>query len=244
MAIRVTVWNEFLHEKEEGHPSIQLYPQGIHGAIAEFLSKDVDIVVKTATLEQPEHGLTEEVLENTDVLIWWAHIGHSKVDDAIINRVHAKVLNGMGFIGLHSTHYSKIFQKLMGTQCGLRWREKPGEYERVWVVNPSHPITEGLPPFFVVPETEMYGECFNIPQPDDLVFISWYRGGEVFRSGVCYNRGRGKVFYFSPGHESFPIYHQPEIQKVITNAVKWAAPKNTPAPDVCGMHAEIPEENF
>lgn len=244
MAIRVTVWNEFLHEKDPNHACGKIYPDGIHGAIAKFLATDEEIVVNTATLEEPEHGLSEEVLNNTDVLIWWAHMGHHMVSDEIVNKIQLRVLDGMGFIGLHSAHYSKIFQKLMGTTCSLRWREMEGEHERVWCVNPSHPITEGLPSSFVVPETEMYGETFDIPQPDDLVFISWYRGGEVFRSGICYNRGRGKVFYFAPGHETFPIYYQPEIQKVITNAVKWAAPKDTAPSAITCIHAAEPIEKW
>ena len=243
MPIKVTVWNEFLHEKVPNHPCGTVYPKGIHGAIAEFLGTDQEILVRTATLDEPENGLTDEVLANTDVLIWWAHMGHHLVEDAVVNKVHKRVLEGMGFIGLHSCHYSKIFQKLMGTSCSLRWRELEDEHERVWVVNPAHPITEGLPTDFVVPNTEMYGEHFDIPTPDDLVFISWYKGGEVFRSGVCYNRGRGKVFYFSPGHETFPIFYQPEIQKVITNAVKWAAPRNTPPAMVECINAAVTPES-
>jgi trehalose utilization protein len=174
-------------------------------------------------LDEPEHGLSDAVLAATDVLIWWGHMAHHEVQDAIVDKVQARVLNGMGLIVLHSGHFSKIFRRLMGTACSLTWREI-GERERVWVVLPGHPIVEGLGPYFEIPHTEMYGEYFDIPQPDELVFISWYQGGEVFRSGCCFYRGRGKIFYFAPGHETLPIYHQPEVQKVITNAVRWAAP--------------------
>lgn len=224
--IRVTVWNEFRHEKI--HEEVKkVYPNGIHNVIAEFLKKQPGIEVKTATLDEPEHGLTQEVLDNTDVLIWWGHMAHNEVNDEIVERVYNGVLNGMGLIVLHSGHLSKIFRKLMGTSCMLKWREA-GEKERIWVLEPGHPIAEGLGEYFEIPHTEMYGERFDIPKPDELVFISWFKGGEVFRSGCCFYRGKGKIFYFRPGHETFPIYYQPEVQKVIYNAVKWAAPIKGP----------------
>jgi len=222
--IRVTVWNEGRHEKRDAQIGA-VYPQGIHGAIAEGLKMQPGLEVRTATLDDPANGLPDEVLQNTDVLLWWGHMAHGDVPDALVDRVQARVLEGMGLIVLHSGHFSKIFKRMMGTNCSLIWREI-GEKERVWTVAPGHPIAEGLGPYFVVPHTEMYGEFFDIPQPDELVFISWYPGGEVFRSGCAYYRGRGKVFYFSPGHETFPIYYQPEIRQVLANAVRWAAPVN------------------
>lgn len=222
MKIRVTVWNEYHHEKVNEKVSA-IYPNGIHGAIAAYLGEDNEIEVRTATLDEPEHGLTEEVLNNTDVLIWWGHCKHAEVSDEIAERVHNKVLSGMGFIALHSSHYSKPFKKLMGTTCSLKWREV-GERERIWVIEPGHPIAEGLDQYFELEHEEMYGERFDIPEPDTLVFIGWFQGGEVFRSGCCYHRGYGKVFYFQPGHEIYPTYHKAEIIKVIKNAVKWARP--------------------
>ena len=243
MAIRVTVWNEYRHERNLDHPIGKLYPQGIHGCIADFLNRNDDIEARTATLDEPEHGLTDEVLENTDVLTWWGHMAHHEVSDAIVDKVQARVLSGMGIILLHSAHFSKIFRRLMGTSCGLRWRELPNEHERVWVIDPSHPIAEGLGENFVVPHTEMYGEHFDIPNPEATVFISWYSGGEVFRSGCTWHRGKGKVFYFSPGHESCPIYKQAEVQQVITNAVRWAAPAdNGVFPMTASVHAAEPPE--
>ncbi|MCD6415759.1 MAG: ThuA domain-containing protein [Planctomycetes bacterium] len=219
--IRATVWNEFRHEKV--HDSVKaVYPDGIHRTIADFLSAEPDIEVKTATLDEPEHGLTEEVLASTDVLLWWGHMAHHEVKDEIVERVHARVMKGMGLIALHSGHFSKIFRKLTGCTANLKWREA-GEKERLWVVLPGHPIAAGVGPYFEIPHTEMYGEFFDIPQPDELVFISWFEGGEVFRSGVCYHRGAGKVFYFRPGHETFPIYQHPDVQRVIVNGVRWAA---------------------
>jgi trehalose utilization protein len=222
---RITVWNEFRHEKK-GPNIAAIYPDGIHGAIAAHL-RSQGFTVQTATLDEPEHGLTEAVLAETDVLTWWGHLAHDEVSDTIVDRVHERVLDGMGLIVLHSAHFSKIFKRLMGTSCNLKWREKD-EKERVWVIEPGHPIAEGLDTYFEVPESEMYGEQFGIPAPDTLVFVSWFQGGEVFRSGCCFNRGNGKIFYFSPGHETYPIYHQPQILRVITNAAKWAAPSGGP----------------
>lgn len=223
---RVTVWNEFQHERH--NPKIgALYPEGMHEAIAKAL-REKGFEVQTAHLDQPEHGLTQEVLANTDVLIWWGHMAHGKVSDEIVTRVHKRVVeDGMGLIALHSAHFSKIFIKLMGTTCNLKWREI-GEKERIWVVNPGHPIAEGLGDYIEIPHEEMYGEHFDIPQPDELVLVSWFQGGEVFRSGCCFYRGRGKVFYFRPGHETYPTYYHPGVLHVIANGVKWAAPSGGP----------------
>ena len=130
---------------------------------------------------------------------------------------------GMGLIVLHSGHFSKPFKRLMGTDCSLRWREA-NDKERIWVVNPGHPIAQGLPDYFELPAEEMYGEYFGVPQPDDLVFVSWFTGGEVFRSGACWHRGMGKIFYFRPGHETYPSYHNPLVHRVLANSIRWAAP--------------------
>lgn len=219
---KVTVWNEFRHEKEDGNVK-EIYPEGLHAAIKCFLDETGTFAVRTATLDEPEHGLTDEVLDNTDVLIWWGHMAHDEVQDAIVDKVQERVLKGMGLIVLHSGHNAKIFKRLMGTSCSLKWREA-AERERLWIVAPGHPITEGLGEYIEIEHEEMYGEFFDIPTPDTLVFTGWFQGGEVFRSGCCYNRGYGKIFYFQPGHESFPIYYHKDIQKVIINAVKWVAP--------------------
>jgi trehalose utilization protein len=220
--IRVTVWNEFRHERE--HKSIaEIYPEGIHGAIAGFLNNDPALQARTATLDEPEHGLSDAVLEETDVLIWWGHAAHHEVADTVVEKVQRRVLEGMGLVALHSAHFSKIFTRLMGTSCSLKWRES-SDKERLWCVNRAHPIAAGLPEQFVLPREEMYGEPFAIPEPDQLLFISWFSGGEVFRSGATWQRGHGKVFYFRPGHESYPTYHDANVQRIIANGVKWARP--------------------
>lgn len=227
--IRVTVWNEFRHEKRSNHPASQLYPDGIHGAIAAGLSARDEFVVRTATLDEPEHGLTDEVLNATDVLIWWGHMAHHEVKDEVVDKVQKRVLDGMGLLVLHSGHFSKIFKRLMGTTCDLKWREST-DHERIWVLEPGHPIADGLGETIEIGPEEMYGERFDIPAPETLVFMSWFTGGEVFRSGCCYSRGRGKIFYFRPGHESYPTYFNADVRRVIANACRWAKPSEGPMP--------------
>ena len=231
--MKVLVWNENVHEKKM--PIVtELYPGGLHEYIAGFL-KDDDIEVKTATLDDEECGLTEEVLKDTDVLIWWGHAAHDEVPEEIAERVQKYVLGGMGFIALHSAHLSKIFKRLMGTSCTLKWRNDAKE--RIWTVMPNHPIAEGIDETFTLECEEMYGETFDIPKPEENIFIGWFDGGEVFRSGCTWTRGNGKIFYFQPGHERNTAFHNKNIQKIIKNAVKWACPikKNI---DVTCIHFE------
>jgi trehalose utilization protein len=220
--LRVTVWGENVHEKT--CPAVaKVYPTGMHTAIAEALNQDAGIRARTATLDQPEHGLSEAVLAETDVLTWWGHAAHGQVADAIVDRVQQRVLAGMGLIVLHSGHHAKIFRRLMGHNCDLQWREA-GEKERLWATNPAHPILAGVPPMFEIAHEEMYGEPFGIPEPDETLLISWFAGGEVFRSGATWRRGAGKVFYFRPGHETYPTYHLPVVQRILRNAAHWAKP--------------------
>ncbi|MDS0298785.1 ThuA domain-containing protein [Halogeometricum sp. S1BR25-6] len=225
--LSVTVWNEYRHERDSDEVA-EVYPDGIHAAIAEGFDER-GFETRTATLDDPEHGLSEGVLADTDVLTWWGHRAHDEVSDHVVDRVVERVREGMGLLVLHSGHYSKPFKRLMGTSCALKWREAD-ERERIWVVEPSHPIASGMSEYLEVPEAEMYGERFDVPAPDDLVFTSWFEGGEVFRSGCCYNRGSGKVFYFRPGHETYPIYYRDDIRDVLANAAEWAAPSDGPEP--------------
>ena len=227
--LRITVWNEGVHEAG-GHPASMAtdYPDGMHGAIADGLAQLIpNATIRTAVLADPEHGLTEQVLAETDVLLWWGHIAHERVADEVVERVQRHVLGGMGLLVLHSGHFSKIFIRLMGTTCSLKWRNE-GERELVWTVDPTHPIAHGIPHPLVIPHQEMYGEFFDIPDPDDLVFISSFTGGEVFRSGVTFHRGRGRIFYFSPGDQEYPVYQQDGIRQVLANGVKWAAQPDLP----------------
>ncbi len=224
--LRVVVWGENLHEHK--NPVVGgIYPEGMHNAIADGLrASGDDLEVGTATLQEAEHGLPEKRLAEIDVLIWWGHLAHDKVADEIAERVQRAVLGGMGLIVLHSGHFSKPFRKLMGTPCGLCWREADDK-ERIWVCNPGHPIAAGIDRYFELPAEEMYGEPFAIPQPDEQVFISWFEGGEVFRSGCCWNRGAGRIFYFRPGHETYPTYHDRNVRRVIANGARWARPAGT-----------------
>jgi trehalose utilization protein len=222
--VRVTVWGENVHEQRDASVRA-IYPDGMHATIAGALAAGLSerATVRTATLQEPEHGLGEDVLAGTDVLTWWGHAAHDDVDDAVVARVHERVLGGMGLVALHSAHYSKIFKALMGTSCGLEWRNE-GERELVWTVAPGHPVAAGVPQPIVIDAQEMYGEHFDIPAPDELVFVSSFAGGEVFRGGCCFRRGAGRIFYFSPGDQEYPVYHHPDVQRVIANAVLWAAP--------------------
>ena len=218
--INVTIYNEGLHERNSEEVR-KVYPEGIHMALKGFLESD-EIKVKTFTLETVNE-ITAEVLNATDVLLWWGHMAHDKVPDEVAERVKQAVLGGMGAIFLHSGHHSKPFRLLMGTNCNLTWRED-GDYERVWVVKPAHPIAQGIDRFIYLPGEECYGEPFDVPEPEETVFIGAYEHGEVFRSGLTYKRGNGKIFYFQPGHESFGTYFIPDVQTVIRNAVYWAKP--------------------
>lgn len=226
--LRVTVWNEFVHEREL--PEIRaVYPEGIHGCLRSFLEKEQDITVKCVTLDMPNQGITQELLDNTDVLIWWSHARQEDITDETVRLVRNAVHSGMGLVALHSAHFSRIMRDLLGTTMTLHWRH--GDQEKLWCIDLTHPIAQGVPACIDIPEEEMYGECFDIPRPDDVIFIGWFAGGQVFRSGVTFRRGRGKIFYFQPGHEEAPVYQHPDIQRIIINAVRWAAPLcRLPAP--------------
>lgn len=240
--INVTVWNEGIHEKTSDAVA-GVYPAGIHGCIKNFLSSQEGLKIRSATLLQRRCGLPDETLNATDVLIWWGHAAHSRVPDKLVEKIHKRVLGGMGLIVLHSAHHSKIFKALMGTSCNLSWRED--DRERLWTVNPAHPIARGVPEYFDLDSEEMYGERFDIPEPDELVFLGWFAGGEAFRSGCCWRRGSGKIFYFQPGHESCPAFHNENVQRIIINAVRWAAPINPIAPPgACPHNSTPPEEEY
>ncbi|MBR5308715.1 MAG: ThuA domain-containing protein [Clostridia bacterium] len=219
--INITIFNENYHDSNDY--CVRHYPNGMHNAIKKGLEVDPCFNITIATQDMEECGLTDEVINNTDVMFWWGHIKHNEVPDHIVNKVHQRVLKGMGLVVLHSGHFSKIFKKLMGTGCDLKWRCS-NDKERFWCVNPSHPIANGIPQQFTLDQEEMYGEHFDIPAPDELVFISWFSGGEVFRSGCTFRRGNGKIFYFRPGHESCPSYNNEYVLKVLRNAAHWACP--------------------
>ena len=223
--MNITIWNEFIHEQKFDAIK-EIYPEGIHKQIGSQF--DDEHTVNYATLDMENHGLSEALLDQTDVLLWWGHMAHDHVQDDIVEMVHRHVLNGMGLIVLHSGHGSKIFRKILGTETGaLKWREA-AEKEIVWNINPAHEITKGIGDHFIIEKEEMYGEFFNIPAPDELIFLSSFEGGEVFRSGACWYRGLGRVFYFRPGHEAYPTYYDPNVQMVLKNAAEWAHKKTTP----------------
>lgn len=220
MPLRALVWGENVHE-QTNQIVADLYPDGLHSCIADVLRQDPGIEAETAVLQDSEHGLTADRLAQTDVLLWWGHAAHGDVDDAVVERVCEAVWSGLGIIFLHSAHFAKPFKRLMGAPCNLTWREA-GERERLWVTSRNHPIAKGLPDHFELEQEEMYGEPFGVPEPLETVFISWFAGGEVFRSGLTYRRGAGNIFYFRPGHETYPTYYDENVGKVLRNAVNWA----------------------
>jgi trehalose utilization protein len=234
--IRLTIWNEYRHERRNPRVA-ELYPEGIHGALARYLRARPALEVSTATLDtDADHGLSEERLNNTDVLTWWGHLHHDEVSDAVVKRVHDRILAGMGLVALHSAHYSKLFKRLMGTTCELKWRDT-GEREILWATKPGHPILDGVDDHFVVDREEMYGEYFDIPQPDETLLISSFAGGEVFRSCCTFTRGAGRIVYFRPGHETFPTYYDKNVLRVIENSIRWAAPTRPVEPLTFGNKA-------
>ncbi len=221
--INVTIWNEN-SVASTSEDVLAVYPKGLNGALEDFLKQNECFNVKAVNLDEPECGLPDELLESTDVLLWWGHCKHHLVSDELVKKIHNRVLRGMGVIFLHSAHFSKPFISLMGTTCSLKWRE--GDRERLWTIAPNHPLAKGVPEHIELEQEEMYGERFDIPQPDELVFLGWFKGGEVFRSGCVWNRGLGKVFYFQPGHETNPTYLNEHIQKIITNGVNYVYNSN------------------
>lgn len=222
MPIRVTVWHEYRHEKKDESVR-RLYPEGMHQTLAAYLKTLSGVQVRTATLDEPEQGLPQSVVDTTDVMLWWGHLAHAEVQDTIVDRVQARVLAGMGLVVLHSGHHAKIFKRLMGTTCNLKWRDEGGQ-ETLFVTKPGHPVLAGIDDHFVLEQEEMYGEYFDVPEPDELLLISSFSAGEVFRSCMTWQRGAGKIVYFRPGHESYPSYHNPNVLRIIGNAVRWASP--------------------
>ena len=221
--INVVIWNEFRHEKVKEKVQV-LYPNGLHATIKEFLSSDEELDITLAALDDPYQGLPDELLEKTDVLVWWGHAAHAEVDDELVKKIQARVYAGMGFVALHSAHHSKPFKAIVGTNGNLSWGRN--QKEVIWNLMPQHPIAAGIPDHFTIDCEELYCEPFYIPQPDALVFGAWYEDGYIFRAGACFLRGAGKVFYFQPGHESCKSFYNPYVQKIIANGIHWAAPSS------------------
>ena len=220
--INVVIWNEFRHEKTKEEVKA-LYPEGIHALIKSFLDENADMEVTLAALDDPDQGLPDELLEKTDVLLWWGHMAHGEVSDELVKKIQERVYLGkMGFIALHSGHHSKPFRAIIGTNGNLSWGRN--QKEIMWTLMPSHEIAAGIPDHFLLESEELYSEPFYIPQPDELVFGAWFEDGHIMRAGACFHRGAGKVFYFQPGHETCRSFYNPYVRRIITNAIRWAKP--------------------
>jgi trehalose utilization protein len=242
--VRVLVWDE-----NPPHADKKLYPEGIRGAVADALnaSGNGQIQAITAHLDEDEQGITASKLADADVLIWWGHARHAEVSDETAALVKTAVHeNGLGFLPLHSAHYSKTFKGVLGCTGHLKggWREIAGfEPEEITVCAPRHPIAQGIEDFVIEAE-EMYGAPLGAPPFETLVFQSYFpHGGEYFPCGFTLTvgegidaqftsgpgggkgqgEGAGRVFYFRPGHETVPTYHLPVVQQIIRNGVLWCA---------------------
>ena len=220
--LKVTIWNEFRHEKTKEAVKA-IYPNGLHAVIGEFLGEDESLEIRLAALDDPDQGLPDEVLEDTDVLIWWGHMAHKEVDDALVEKIRKRVYLGqMGFIALHSGHHSKPFKAIVGTNGNLQWGRN--QKEIVWNMSPGHPIAAGIPDHFLIESEELYAEPFYIPQPEELIFGAWFEDGFIFRAGCVFHRGAGRVFYFQPGHETCKSFFNPYVRRIIKNAVDYVKP--------------------
>ncbi|MGH8247970.1 MAG: ThuA domain-containing protein [Gammaproteobacteria bacterium] len=228
--IRVLAWSE------RTEPA-NVYPEGINGVIATMLKDNKNVRVTVANLSDPELGLSESVLEQTDVLVWFGHRKHKEVSDEVVDRVVRHVMErGMGYLPLHSAHYARPFQRLMVKRAeatgyklasnpvgGWSGVSHPKVPQTIKVLAPKHPVAKGIKDF-VIPQDEMYVNPFNVPPPDVKVLEGVWEGGEQQGSdGMIWNMGKGRVFYFRPGHETYPVFQQPEVQQVLKNAVKWLA---------------------
>jgi trehalose utilization protein len=273
--IRVLVWDEQQPQQKEAYGE-----KFLGETIAAHLEQQSGLSVKTARLDEAEQGLSDATLEHTDVLVFWCHRRVKEQDDARMEAIVKRVLDGkLSLIALHSAHWAKPFVRLMQERAKADALQQLPEAERasakwefvneqpyykgvkndapltpalahengVWklalplcvfpayradgapghltTVLPQHPIAAGLPAHWDIPQTEMYGEPFHVPAPDEVVFEESWDKGEHFRSGCVWNVGKGRVFYFRPGHEIYPIFKQAEPLKVVENAARWLGGK-------------------
>lgn len=218
----VVVWSEGTAPKD-------VYPNDINGAIAEGLADMPGWEVITASIKDPDQGISDDLLKRTDVLIWWGHKKHGLVKNALVAKIENRVKNeGMGFISLHSSHFAKPNKALMGTECSWGAYEGDSSNLRVTVADPVHPIAKGVADFTTVHE-ERYSEPYAVPEPEAVVFTGVHeikKGGEdPSRIGLCWHVGKGKFFYFQAGHETNPIFYDKNVRTIMRNAVEWAAPE-------------------
>ena len=214
--IRVRIWCE-------GTAPKSVYPRDIDGALGDFLGKRKDLVVSRARLDDADVGLSDGALDATDALIWWGRLRHADLPDSRARAIAARVRAGkLGFIALHASCLSKPFVELMGGPCELGGFREDGRPERVEIKDRDHPIARGVAPF-TIPRTSMFAEPFKVPKPDSIVMMSTFDRGETFRSGMTWTVQKGRVAYFRPGHDGFPVFFHPSVRQVIANSVAWSS---------------------
>lgn len=271
--VRVVVWDERQPSQKEA------YENFLGNAIADFLRGEDGLAVQSVTIDDPEQGISQAVLDNCDVLIWWGHKRQSEILPEAGKRIVERISSGkLHLIALHSAHWSTPFVEAMneitrrrtvatgtaksdityvpppkqytvprydtrltpftiarkfpdGRQnlevhlpyCCFPAYRNDGKPSHVKILQKGHPITKGIPHEFQISRTEMYDEPFHVPEPDDVILEERWATGEWFRSGMLWRLGKGIVFYFRPGHETFPVYKEQFPLKILSNAVRWAA---------------------
>lgn len=216
-SVNALVWSE-------GTEPEDVYPDGIRAVIADALKAD-GIDTRTRSIEDKQQGVIDADLAWADVLLWWGHLKHDEITDETVDRIEDAVReDGLGFISLHSSHYARPFKRLVDASGDLgEYRFDDDESESVGVVAADHPIAEGVDDF-TIPEAEMFGDPFDVPEPETVVLHSMYSNGdEEMDSGITFQFGEGRGFYLRSGHEEFEIYYMNEIQQILVNATRWAA---------------------
>jgi trehalose utilization protein len=220
--VRVLLWSEQTEPRD-------VYPTGISGALADHLNQHKEFEAKTAKLDDPDAGVGEAALAETDVLVWFGHKKHGAVPDDAVERVVKHIRErGMGFVGLHSTHFAKPLKKALNDTGAWSSYKNFGQPEQMWVVLPKHPIAKGLKDF-TIPKEEIYTEPFEVPEPEAVIVEGTWPSGHRNRECMVWTLDKGRFVYIRAGHEDYPIYFMPEMQTLVRNGVLWAA-KKTNAP--------------
>jgi trehalose utilization protein len=276
--IRVVIWDE----RQPAQKSV--YPNFLGNHLAEYLrnserGRGARLQVRSVGIDDPEQGLSSDVLDNCDVLVWWGHQRHGEISADTAKGIVRRITSGqLSLIALHSAHWSRPFIEAMNersTRDALKsltrrerknvqisyippdmrlmrkdekltpwWTKTAGangttqlqiklpscvfpavradaKPSHVRILAKNHPIARGVPETFDISQTEMYDEPFHVPTPDAVIFEERWDAGERFRGGCLWNLGAGKVFYFRPGHETYPVFKEAAPLRLVENAVRW-----------------------